>query len=307
MAIGYLNRPELTDEKFIPSPFSSQSGSRLYKTGDLARYLSDGNIEYLGRIDNQVKIRGFRIELGEVETALSQHPHLRATIVTTREDTPGDKRLVAYVVTEDQTQDIDLRAFLKERLPSYMIPSAFVFLEEMPITPNGKIDYRSLPAPDTSSTQLEKNFVPPRNSTEETLAKIWSHILGVERVGINDNFFELGGHSLLSVRLISEIEKAFNYQIPLSSLFKISTIAEIADLISSQPQETTLEKESSLGLNLDDYRALISHSAGKTGLRLGKRGLIINTLPDVQTTSKPFIWIGEGRLARNLNLLALSM
>ena len=302
LAIGYLNRPELTDEKFIPSPFGSQSSSRLYKTGDLARYLSDGNIEYLGRIDNQVKIRGFRIELGEVETALSQHPHLRATIVTTREDTPGDKRLVAYVVTEDQTQDIDLRAFLKERLPSYMIPSAFVFLEEMPITPNGKIDYRRLPAPDTSSTQLEKNFVPPRNSTEETLAKIWSQILGVERVGINDNFFELGGHSLLSVRLISEIEKAFNYQIPLSSLFKISTIAEISDLISSQPQETTIEKESSLGLNLDDYRALISHSAGKTGLRLGKRGLIINTLPDVQTTSKPFIWIGEGRTSKKLKL-----
>ncbi len=302
LAIGYLNRPELTDEKFIPNPFSSQSGSRLYKTGDLARYLSDGDIEYLGRIDNQVKIRGFRIELGEIETVLSQHPNIRATVVTVREDIPSDKRVVAYVVAEDKSQNIDLRAFLKERLPSYMIPSAFVFLEAMPITPNGKIDYRSLPVPDISSTQLEKNFVPPSNPTQETLAKIWSQILGVERVGINDNFFELGGHSLLSVRLISEIEKAFNYQIPLSSLFKISTISEIEELIGSQTQEITFDEESSLGLNLDDYRALISHSAGKTGLRLGKRGLIISTLPESPSKSKPFVWIGEARTSKKLKL-----
>jgi acyl-CoA synthetase (AMP-forming)/AMP-acid ligase II len=154
LAIGYLNRPELTDEKFIPNPFSQNSGSRLYKTGDLANYLPDGNIEYLGRIDNQVKIRGFRIELGEIETALSQHPNLRATVITTREDTDGDKRLVAYVVVEDKSQEINLRSFLQDRLPSYMIPSAFVFLEAMPITPNGKIDFRGLPAPDNSSKQI---------------------------------------------------------------------------------------------------------------------------------------------------------
>ncbi|MEA5476035.1 amino acid adenylation domain-containing protein [Pseudanabaena galeata UHCC 0370] len=302
LAIGYLNRPELTDEKFIPNPFSSQSGSRLYKTGDLARYLSDGNIEYLGRIDNQVKIRGFRIELGEVETALSQHPLLRATIVTTREDTPGDKRLVAYVVTEDQTQDIDLRAFLKDRLPSYMIPSAFVFLEEMPITPNGKIDYRRLPAPDASSMPLEKNFVPPRNSTEETLAKIWSQILGVERVGINDNFFELGGHSLLSVRLISEIEKTFNYQIPLSSFFEMGTIAEIAKWMCEKPSETISPEDVPLGLSLEDYRAFLSLCGGRIGKHIGKRGLIVEVPPTEMKSTQPFIWIGYIDFSKNLGL-----
>jgi amino acid adenylation domain-containing protein len=302
LARGYLNRQDLTEAKFVHNPFGA---GRLYQTGDFARYKNNGDIEFLGRIDNQVKIRGFRIELGEIETVLSQHPNIRVTVVTVREDIPNDKRVVAYVVAEDQCQDIDLRSFLKERLPIYMIPSAFVFLETIPITPNGKIDYRNLPSPDTSSTQLEKNFVPPSNPTQETLAKIWSQILGVERVGINDNFFELGGNSLLSVRLISEIEKAFNYQIPLSSFFKISTIAEIEDLISSQTQESIFDQESSLGLNLDDFRALISHSAGKTGLRLGKRGLIINILPDSQTSqtmSKPFVWIGEGRTSKKLKL-----
>jgi len=299
LARGYLNSLKLTEEKFIANPFGA---GKLYKTGDIARYKRDGNIEFIGRIDTQVKIRGFRIELGEIESILSQHPKVRTTVVIAREDIPSDKRVVAYVVVEDQAQDIDLRSFLKERLPSYMIPSAFVFLAAMPITPNGKIDYRSLPAPDRSSTQLKENFVPPSNPTQETLAKIWSQILGVERVGINDDFFDLGGHSLLSVRLLSEIEKAFNYQIPLSSFFKISTIAEIEDLIGSQTQETIFEQESSLGLNFDDYRALLSHSAGKTGLRLGKRGLIINILPDTQTTAKPFVWIGERRTSKKLKL-----
>jgi amino acid adenylation domain-containing protein len=299
LARGYLNRLELTEEKFIPNPFGS---GKLYKSGDIARYKHDGNIEYIGRIDNQVKIRGFRIEIGEIESVLSQHPNVQSIVVTVIENIPSDKRLVAYVVAKDKSQEFDLKSFLSDRLPSYMIPTAFVFLEVMPITLNGKIDYRRLPAPDTYSSQLEKNFVPPSDPTQKTLAKIWSQILGVERVGINDNFFELGGHSLLSVRLLSVIEKTFNYQIPLSSLFKISTIAEIAELIDSQKQETICDEEISLGLNLDDYRALLSHSAGKTGLRLGKRGLIINVLPESQTTSKPFIWIGEVRIGKRLKL-----
>jgi amino acid adenylation domain-containing protein len=298
LARGYLNRLELTEEKFIPNPFGS---GKLYKSGDIARYRQDGNIEYIGRIDNQVKIRGFRIEIGEIESVLSQHPKVQTTIVTVREDNPSDKRLVAYVVAQ-KTTVIDLKTFLQDRLPNYMIPSAFVFLEAMPITPNGKIDYRSLPAPDTSIVQLGSEFVLPSNATEELLAKIWTNILRVERVGIHDNFFALGGHSLLSVRLVAEIEKAFNFQIPLSSLFKISTIAEIAELISEQTQGNNSNEDSSLGLNLDDYRALLSHSAGKTGLRLGKRGLIINTLPDSPTSTKPFVWIGEGRTSKKLKL-----
>jgi amino acid adenylation domain-containing protein len=310
LAQGYLNQPQLTSEKFIVNPFCAElsasnsshiCSSRLYKTGDLARYLPNGNIEYIGRIDNQVKIRGFRIEIGEIESVLSQHPKVQTTIVTVREDNPSDKRLVAYVVAQ-RTTVIELKTFLQARLPSYMIPSAFVFLEAMPITPNGKIDYRSLPAPDTSIVQLGSEFVLPSNATEELLAKIWTNILRVEQVGIHDNFFDLGGHSLLSVRLVAEIEKAFNFQIPLSSLFKISTIAEIAELISEQTQGTNSNEDSSLGLNLDDYRALLSHSAGKTGLRLGKRGLIINTLADSPTTSKPFVWIGEVRTSKKLKL-----
>ena len=299
LARGYLNRLELTEERFIPNPFGS---GKLYKSGDIARYRHDGNIEYIGRIDNQVKIRGFRIELGEIESVLSQNPNVQSTVVTVREDIPSDKRIVAYVVTEDKSQEFDLKTFLQDRLPSYMIPSAFVFLEAMPITPNGKIDYRSLPAPDTTIVQLGTEFVLPSNPTEELLAKIWTNILRVERVGIHDNFFALGGHSLLSVRLVAEIEKAFNFQIPLSSLFKISTIAEIAELICEQTQEPISDEDSSLGLNLDDYRALLSHSAGKTGLRLGKRGLIINTLPDSPTSTKPFVWIGEGRTSKKLKL-----
>ncbi|WP_434686352.1 amino acid adenylation domain-containing protein [Pseudanabaena minima] len=300
LARGYLNREELTEEKFIPNPFGA---GRIYKTGDFARYKHDGNIEFLGRVDSQVKIRGFRIEIGEIESILSQHPKVQATVVTAREDSLGDKKLIAYVVIEqEQAQFIDFKTFLQERLPNYMIPSAFVFLDAIPITSNGKIDYRSLPAPDISSIQLDQDFVPPRNYTEEILAKIWADVLGIERVGINENFFDLGGHSLLSIRLVSEIEKAFNCQIPLSSLFKISSIAEIAELIDDKPSETIDEQDLCLGLSIDDYRALLSHSAGKAGLRLGKRGLIINILPDTQTTSQPFIWIGEGRTGKKLNL-----
>ena len=305
LARGYLNRPELTAEKFIPNPFSHEKVPYLYKTGDLVRYLRSGDIEYLGRIDNQVKIRGFRIELGEVESTLCQHPSVQTAVVIPREDIPGNKRLVAYIVPklEQKPTITELRNFLKLKLASYMIPSSFIMMEVLPLTPSGKLDRRALPAPDLSSFQLDAEFVPPKNPTEELLAKIWTDILGVERVGVNDNFFALGGHSLLSVRLVSEIEKAFNFQIPLSSLFKISTIAEIAELIcDKKPLETIDEQEMSLGLSLDDYRALLSHSAGKVGLRLGKRGLIINILPDSQTTSQPFIWIGEVRTGKKLNL-----
>jgi amino acid adenylation domain-containing protein len=234
LAKGYLNRLELTNEKFIPNPFSLEAGSRLYKTGDLARYLPDGNIEYLGRIDNQVKIRGFRIELGEIETVLSQHPNIRATVVTAREDSPSDKRLVAYVVADQvQPQITDLRGFLQELLPNYMIPNAFVFLEAMPITPNGKIDYRNLPAPDTSSLQLNTEFVPPSNSMEESLANIWAEVLGINRVGINDNFFDLGGHSLLAIQVISRCRQSFSVEIPLQILFEQPTIAKLGDRIKT--------------------------------------------------------------------------
>ncbi|MBN3927585.1 non-ribosomal peptide synthetase [Nostoc sp. NMS4] len=233
LARGYLNRPELTTEKFIFNPFSSEPGARLYKTGDLARYLSDGNIEFLGRIDDQVKIRGFRIELGEIEAILAQHPALTQTLVIAREDVPGDKRLVAYVVARSKQipSQVELRRFLETRLPEYMVPGFFVFLDTLPLNPNGKIDRRALPAPDTSDIRLSTSFVPPQNSTEEILAGIWAKVLRLEQVGIHDNFFGLGGHSLLATQVMSRVRQAFGIEIPLQLLFENPTIATLAQAI----------------------------------------------------------------------------
>ncbi|MGH2412160.1 MAG: amino acid adenylation domain-containing protein, partial [Microcystaceae cyanobacterium] len=240
LARGYLNRPDLTQEKFIANPFSSQAGARLYKTGDLARYLPDGNIEYLGRLDHQVKIRGFRIELGEIEAVLAQHLQVREAIVMVREERPGDKRLVAYLVLNSYqqvppTRD-ELRHFLKQKLPEYMVPSAFVVLESLPLTPNGKIDRRALPAPDSASSGREAGLVLPRTPLEATLAAIWAEILKLDQVGIHDNFFELGGHSLLATQVISRVREAFSVEVPLRSLFEFSTIAELSEQIKASGQ-----------------------------------------------------------------------
>ncbi|MBE9059361.1 alpha/beta fold hydrolase, partial [Sphaerospermopsis sp. LEGE 08334] len=202
-------------------------------TGDLARYLADGNIEYLGRIDNQVKIRGFRIELGEIETVLNQHPDIQTSCVIVREDNPTEKRLVGYIVPKkDTTPELtSIRQFLVNQLPGYMIPSALVIVEFLPLTPNGKIDRRALPKPELDSTIVEK-YVAPRTPIEELLAEIWGQLLKVESVGVNDNFFELGGHSLLAVKLVNHIQKVFNQKLVLSSLFNNPTIAQLALQIS---------------------------------------------------------------------------
>ncbi|MBE9224524.1 amino acid adenylation domain-containing protein [Phormidium sp. LEGE 05292] len=233
LARGYLNRPELTNEKFIDNPFEN---SKLYKTGDLARYLLDGNIEYLGRIDHQVKIRGFRIELGEIEAALSQHSQVRETVVIAREDASGDKRLIAYIVPNSKinVNTSELRSFLQEKLPDYMLPTAFVMLEALPLTPNGKLDRKALPAPDISRNNV--SFVSPRNSTEETIAAIYAEVLGLEKVGIYDNFFDLGGHSLLATRVISRLRSVFQIELPLSSLFEKPTVALLSDRITTMRQ-----------------------------------------------------------------------
>ncbi|WP_375504352.1 amino acid adenylation domain-containing protein [uncultured Nostoc sp.] len=240
LARGYLNRPELTTEKFIFNPFSYEVGARLYKTGDLARFLPDGNIEFLGRIDYQVKIRGFRIELGEIEAILRQHPALTQTLVIAREDIPGDKQLVAYIVAnpEQIPGQVELRRFLQGRLPEYMVPASFVFLDNLPLNPNGKIDRRALPAPHTSDLALSTNFVPPQNATEEVLASIWVKVLRLEQVGIYDNFFELGGHSLLATQVMSRVRQAFQIEMPLQILFENPTIASLAEAFAqTQIQE----------------------------------------------------------------------
>ena len=235
---GYLNRPELTQQRFISNPFAEVEGSRLYRTGDLARYLPNGELEYLGRIDNQVKIRGFRIELGEVEGLLAQHPAVWENLVIIREDEPGDKRLVAYVVPkpEQSTTIQELRQFLGNQLPSYMIPNAFVLLESLPLTSNGKIDRRALPKPDLDSTQLEK-FVAPRTPIEEMLTQIWAQVLKIEQVGIHDNFFELGGHSLLATQLVSRIRNLFKVELPLRELFTNATVAQLGRSLQQLQQQ----------------------------------------------------------------------
>jgi amino acid adenylation domain-containing protein len=234
LARGYLNRRELTAEKFVANPFGDQPGARLYKTGDLARYLPDGNIEFLGRTDNQVKIRGFRIELGEIEFVLAQHPAIEQAVLLAREDAPGDTRLVAYIVAAagSNLSANDLRSFLQHKLPDYMVPSAFVFLDSLPLTPNGKLDRKALPAPDHGRPELDDAFVAPGNPVEAMLANIWAEVLKLEKVGIRDNFFNLGGHSLLATQVVSRMRNAFSIDVPLRQIFDAPTIAEMAAIIT---------------------------------------------------------------------------
>jgi amino acid adenylation domain-containing protein len=232
LARGYLNRPDLTAERFIPDPFSTEPGGRLYRTGDLARHLSGGELEYLGRIDNQVKIRGFRIELGEIEAALAAHDSVRECVVVVREE-GGDKRLAAYVVCEGEkvAEVAELRAHLRGRLPEYMIPAAFVMLDVLPLSPNGKVDRKALPETGAGQADARREYVEPRTPTEMALAQMWVEILRVERVGAEDNFFDLGGHSLLATRVITRVNEKYERKLPLRALFEKPTVAEFAALI----------------------------------------------------------------------------
>ena len=257
LARGYLNRPELTAEKFIPNPFSERSEARLYQTGDLARFLPDGNLEFLGRRDHQVKIRGFRIELGEVESVLGQHPAMSESVVVARQETTGERRLVAYLVTRpDSALNLsELREFLKKKLPDYMVPSAFVSLEKLPLTPNGKVDRKALPAPSQSRPDLEQTYTAPRTTTEEVLAEIWSEVLGLSQAGLHDNFFELGGHSLLVTQVLSRVREAFRVELSLRLFFETPTIAELAagieDMLVREIRELSDEEAERLAGNAE--------------------------------------------------------
>ncbi|HEX5708019.1 MAG TPA: amino acid adenylation domain-containing protein, partial [Pyrinomonadaceae bacterium] len=233
---GYLDRPEMTAERFVPHPFSHAPGARLYRTGDLARFLPGGEVEFLGRIDHQVKVRGFRIELGEIESALAAHEAVRESVVVAREDAPGDVRLVAYVVAgaEGASLTSAWRRFLKERLPEYMIPSAFVALDELPLLPNGKVDRRALPAPHAARPELEETFAAPRNQVEAMVTDIFAAVLGLERIGINDNFFDAGGHSLLATQVVSRLNEAFGVELPLRSMFEAPTASALAVRLSAE-------------------------------------------------------------------------
>ena len=241
LARGYFGRADLTSERFVANPFSADSGSRMYRTGDLTRFLPDGNIEYLGRIDHQVKLRGFRIELGEIETVLDAHPSVRRSLAMAREDEPGNKRLVAYVVPDSDGRGAEvsatdgppnfdlvagLRRWLAEKLPEFMVPSAFVVLEAMPLSPNGKIDRRALPAPE-HTRDAAAMYVAPRTPLEEILAQIWRDVLRLDKVGVQDNFFALGGHSLLATQVVSRIRQAVGVELPLRHMFEWPTVAEL--------------------------------------------------------------------------------
>jgi len=240
LARGYLNRPDLTAEKFIPDPFSKKTGARLYRTGDQARYLPDGTIEFLGRNDFQVKVRGHRIELEEIEIVLSEHGAVRESVVTIHERVAGDARVVAYIVAKpwlSPTID-ELRSFMREKLPEYMVPSIFVMLDELPLTANGKIDRKALPAPELTRPDLQAGYVPPSSNLEQRIAAIWQQILNIEKAGVHDNFFDLGGHSLLMAQVHNQLEQTFQKKLPLVKLLEHPTISSLAKYLSQkQTQE----------------------------------------------------------------------
>ena len=234
LARGYLNRPELTAEKFVENPFSSESGSRLYKTGDRARYLPDGNIEFLGRLDNQIKIRGYRIEPGEIERALDQHSEVKESVIVAREaESSVERQLIAYIVPKpDSIPSVtELRNFLAAKIPEYLIPRTFVMLKGLPLMHNGKVDRNALPPPDGERPKLQHGFVEPRTEVQEMVAQVWREVLKIDRIGIYDNFFELGGHSLLATRVVARLRGNFNIDLPLRKLFELPTVAGLTEHI----------------------------------------------------------------------------
>ena len=234
LARGYFGRDDLTNQRFVPNPFAG-SGTRMYRTGDLARFLADGNIQYLGRIDSQVKLRGFRIELGEIEAVITKHPSVQASVVIVREDAPGDKRLVAYVVPSGRSVSAALlKDVARQRLPEYMVPSAFVEVQALPLSPNGKINRRLLPVPDWSSDR--QSLAKPESELESTLVGIWQAVLGVPNVGVRDNFFDLGGHSIMAARVLAEVRKATGKDLPFSALFRGATVESLARLIEQESE-----------------------------------------------------------------------
>ena len=233
VARGYLNRPALTADWFVPDPFSPEPGARLYRTGDAVRRLSDGGLEFIGRLDHQVKVRGYRIELGEIEAALAAHAAVRECVVVAREESAAERRLVAYVVTREgaNTSVSDLREHLRERLPEYMMPAAFVTLGRLPLTSNGKVDREALPATEGAGTGLRESFVAPRDTLELQLMELWEEVLNLKRIGVTENFFDIGGNSLSAVRLMAQVYKLFGKELPLATLFENGTIEKLAGLL----------------------------------------------------------------------------
>jgi thioesterase domain-containing protein/acyl carrier protein len=276
LAKGYFNLPEMTREKFLPDTFSGIKGARMYRTGDLVQQTENGKLEFLNRVDSQVKIRGFRIELGEIESALSQYKTVRDNVVIVREDIPGDKRLIAYIIGKDkQETDISgLRQFLRTKVPDYMVPSSFVFISQFPLTPNGKIDRKMLPPPEDQARETTKVYLEPSTELEIKLAQIWCDVLKIKRIGTDENFFEIGGHSMIAVTLMIKIEKELGTRLPLATLFDHSNIRDMANFleqkleparwgslvpIRAKGSKRPLYLVHGAGLNLLLYTTIVSH------------------------------------------------
>ncbi|MFB2772372.1 amino acid adenylation domain-containing protein [Pelatocladus sp. BLCC-F211] len=258
LARGYLNQPELTAVKFIPNPFSKQEGDRLYKTGDLVRFLPSGDIEYIGRIDNQIKIRGFRVELGEIEAVINQHPSVSASVVIVREDKPGNQNLIAYITLHPHKilTIPELRRFLQNKLLDHMLPTAFMILEALPLTSNGKVDRRALPTPDALRPELEVAYVVPQTELEKTIASVWQKALNLEKIGIHDNFFEIGGHSLLLVAVHSQLQQILTAELSTLDLFRYPTIYSLAEYLSTSPNQiASLQKNDISTEKISDGKA----------------------------------------------------
>jgi acyl carrier protein len=255
LARGYLNHPDLTADRFVPNPFSTKPGARLYKTGDLARFLPDGKVEYAGRNDFQVKIRGYRIELGEIEFALAQHPDVRQAVVIARETNNRDKRLSAYVVfKEARTASArQLKEFLREQFPDYMVPVSFIVLDALPLTTTGKVDRNALPIDQIGVSPGEK-YLAPQTAVEQVLARIFGQILSVERVGANDDFFEFGGHSLLAMQVLSRVNETFQLEVPLRKMFEAPTVAGLAKaILENEAERTRVEVIAEMLLNVVNF------------------------------------------------------
>ena len=265
LARGYLNDASLTATKFLVNPHTNDQQDRLYKTGDMGRYLPDGKVEFAGRVDHQIKIRGYRIELGEIEAVLGQHDAIQQAVVLAREDNPGDRRLVGYVVARSEASfdALDVRKYLKQKLPEYMIPSALVPLDALPLTPNGKVDRGALPAPDRDRRELAQVYRGPRTPSEATLTAIWREVLKLAKVGIHDNFFDLGGHSLLATQVVSRIRSAFSIEFPLRSLFEMPTVAEMAEMIEQKITMRVSDPELELAQMLREVEAMTEEEAEK--------------------------------------------
>jgi amino acid adenylation domain-containing protein len=313
VARGYLNRPDLTQQKFISDPFSGKSGARLYKSGDLARYRKNGTLEYLGRVDDQVKVRGYRIELGEIEAALAAHPGVQSCTVLAVEETPGNKQLVAYAIPQGNRSPAaeDLKDFLKQSLPEYMVPAQFVFLDSFPLTQNGKIDRKSLPAPSHGNISAAHEFVAPRTETEKKVAAMWIELLKVERIGIHDDFFDLGGHSLMAIKALSRIREEFDVDLPLATLLQAPTVAQLAALLHKEdftpswsllvPVRTGGSKPPLFlmhahGGNVLDYHPLVNHlESDQPVYAFQARGLDGNIIKDATLEEMAAAYVAELR------------